>query len=154
MFNLGTFAQLISAVNSVLKTVNSWVGKAEGDRQKLLLELESNIELIFSYGRYDLPVDDIIARLKTASIKAALEGSSFNLNAWKKGKITKRVAGKEPLYQRYVGWTTQRLLSNIYVKINDLQTIVEMTPHKRIRKRVRLINILKLMLLFIKHISS
>jgi hypothetical protein len=54
-----------------------------------------------------------------------------------------------------VGWSTERLFSNIYVKIKDLQTIVRMDPeNKKIRKGVRLINILKLMLLLMKHINA
>jgi hypothetical protein len=41
------------------------------------------------------------------------------------------------------------------VKTQDLQTIVKMDPqNERIRKGVRLINILKLMLLLMKHINA
>lgn len=73
----------------------------------------------------------------------------------KKGKVTEDVAGDQPQYQQYVDWSTERLFSNIYVKIKDLQTIVRMDPeNEKIRKRVRLINILKLMLLLMKHINA
>lgn len=154
MLNLGTFSQLLSIVDSVSETVNSWVKGTRGRRRKLLLELQSNLELIFSYGRFDLPIDDVIAKLQTKNMEAALE-SGFNFNTLKKGKVTQRVAGKEPQYRQYAGWTTERLFSNVYVKIKDLQTIVEMDPHnEKIRKRVRLINILKLILLLMKHINS
>jgi hypothetical protein len=87
-------------------------------------------------------------------MKAALE-SGFNFNSLKKGKVREVVAGDQPQYQQYVGWSTEKLFSNIYVKIKDLQTIVRMDPHnERIRKGVRLINVLKLMLLLMKHINA
>jgi hypothetical protein len=73
----------------------------------------------------------------------------------KRGNLTDNVAGKHPQYQRYVGWTTERLFSNIAVKIENLQTIAKMDPDdRRIRKGVRLVNILKLMLLLMKHINT
>ena len=87
-------------------------------------------------------------------MEAALE-SGYNFDKLKKGPVTEQVAGEEPQYQQYTGWTTEDLFSNIYVKIKDLQTIIKMDPYnEKIRKRVRLINSLKLMLLLIKHISS
>lgn len=154
MFSLGTLKDLISSVDSVLETVNGWVRGTRGWKRKLQLELLSNIELIFSYLRYDLPVDDVIANLQIGDMRSALE-SGFNFNSLKKGKVRDDVAGDQAQYQQYVGWSTERLFSNIYVKIKDLQTIVRMDPeNKKIRKGVRLINILKLMLLLMKHINA
>jgi hypothetical protein len=144
----------MSIVDSILRTINGWVRGSRGWRRKLQLELLGNIELIFSYVKYDLPANDVIANLQTARMKAALE-SGFSFRSLKKGGVTKRVAGEEPQYQQYVGWTTERLFSNIYLKIQDLQTIVEIDPeNERIRKGVRLTNILKLMLLLMKHINE
>jgi hypothetical protein len=154
MFNLGTLSDLLAIVDSVLETTNAWVRGSKGWRRKLQLELLSNIELIFSYVKYDLPVDDVIANLQTRNMRSALE-SGFNFSSLKRGTVTDRVAGDQPQYQRYVGWSTEKLLSNIYVKIRDLQTIVKMDPNnERIRKGVRLVNVLKLMLLLMKHINA
>lgn len=154
MFSLGTLSQLVSSVDSVLETINAWVRGTRGWRRRLQLELLSNIELVFSYAKYDLPVDDVIANLQTENMKAALE-SGFNFNSLKRGKLKGDVAGDQPQYQQYVGWSTERLFSNIYVKIKDLQTIVRMDPdNEKIRKGVRLTNILKLMLLLMKHINA
>ena len=69
--------------------------------------------------------------------------------------MSQEIVGDQSQYKRYVGWTTEKLLSNIVVKIRGLKTTVEMDPDNvKIRKRVRLINILKLTLLLIKHINS
>jgi hypothetical protein len=154
MFTLGTLRDLISSADSVLGTTNAWVRGTRGWKRKLQLELLSNIELVFSYVKYDLPVDDVIANLRTGNMKAALE-SGFNFSSLKRGRVTRDVAGGQAQYQQYVGWSTERLFSNICVKIRDLQTIVKMDPdNEKIRKSVRVINILKLMLLLMKHINS
>ena len=153
MFSLGTLSHLISVVDSVLETINAWVKGTKGWKRKLQLELLSNIELVFSYVRYGLPVDDVIGNLRTENMKAALE-SGFNFNSLRRGRVAESVAGKQPQYQRYVGWATEQLFSSIYVKTQDLQTVVKMDPqNERIRKGVRLVNILKLMLLLMKHIN-
>ncbi len=154
MFTLGTLKDLISSVDSILETINGWVRGSRGWKRKLQLELLGNIELIFSYLKFDLPIDDVIANLQTEHMKDALE-SGFNFRSLKKGKLTEDVAGDQAQYQQYIGWSTGRLFENICVKIRDLQTIVRIDPNNRkIRKRVRLINILKLMLLLMKHIHS
>jgi hypothetical protein len=154
MFDLGTFTDLIKMVDSVLDTIRSWVQESTGTKRMLLLELESNIELILSYGRSDLPINSVIAKLETKEMEEALK-SGFDVNSLKRTKVSPEVAGEQSQYKRYVGWTTEKLFSNIVVKIRDLKTTVEMDPENvKIRKRVRLINILKLMLLLTKHINS
>jgi hypothetical protein len=154
MFDLGTFTDLIKIVDSVLDTIRSWVQESTGTKRMLLLELESNIELILSYGRSDLPINSVIAKLETKEMEEALK-SGFDVNSLKRSKVSQEIVGEQSQYKRYVGWTTERLFSNIVVKIRDLKTAVEMDPENvKIRKRVRLINILKLMLLLTKHINS
>jgi len=153
MFDLGSFAHLISAVDSVLDAINSWVKATEGRKRMLLLELQSNIELIFSYGKSDLPINSVVAKLETKEMEDALK-SGFDLNSLQRDKVQESTVGDEAQYQRYIGWTTEKLFSNIFVKIRDLQAAVEMDPDNvRIRKRVRLINVLKLMLLLMKHVN-
>ena len=154
MFDLGTFADLVKMIDSVMGTVRSLVQESTGTKRMLLLELESNIELILSYGRSDLPINSVIAKLETKEMEEALK-SGFDVNSLKRSKVSQEIVGDQSQYKRYVGWTTEKLLSNIVVKIRGLKTTVEMDPDNvKIRKRVRLINILKLTLLLIKHINS
>jgi hypothetical protein len=48
-----------------------------------------------------------------------------------------------------------RLFTHIYVKIKTLKTLVDIDPeNEKYRKNVRLINLRKLMILLLKHISS
>jgi hypothetical protein len=56
--------------------------------------------------------------------------------------------------KRYIGWDTERLVSNIYQKIIHLQKIVRIGyDPKRILIRRRLINLLSLLLLLSRHIG-
>jgi len=154
MFSLGTIQDLLSSIDAIRAAIHSWVKGTRGWKRKLQLELQVNIELIFSYLECGLPVNEVVAGLHTAHMKNALE-SGFNFNKLKKGEVADDVAGDQPQYQQYIGWSTERLFSNIYVKIADLQTIIGMDPdNERIRPGVRLINILKLMLLLMKHLNS
>lgn len=154
MVEPGTILTGISTTASVLKILDSLIKRTRGRKRALLIELRSNIQLIDLYTEGDLPIDKVVARLETSHIRTALE-SNFNFNSLKRGKLKRSTTGNVPQFRRYAGWTTERLFSNIYLKIKGLQTIIEIDPdNERFRKSVRLINIRKLMLLLLKHIQS
>ena len=154
MFELGSFAHLLEIFDQVTRAIADAVNRARGQKRRMLLELQSNIELIYSYGRYDLPIDEVILGLETDAMRDALE-SGYRFQALQRAEVSHETAGKEPQYQQYVGWSTEQLFSNIYVKVKDLRRIVQMDPsNKQIRKRVRLINVLKMMALVVKHVHA
>ena len=116
--------------------------------------MRRNIGLIGLYTEGNSPLDSVIAKLETKHLEATLE-SNFGFNSLKKGKVRKSTTGDVPQHKKYVGWTTERLFSSIYLKVKKLQTIVEIDPYnERYRKSVRLLNIRKLMILLLKHIKS
>jgi len=62
---------------------------------------------------------------------------------------------KVPQFKKYVGWSTERLLENIYVKVKQLQTIVEMEGGKKnANLDLRAKYLLRLMILLLSHIHS
>ena len=112
------------------------------------------IQVLGLHTEGDSPIDKVIARLEIKHMDAALE-SDFNFGSLKRGKLKQSTVGEVPQHRPYVGWTTEHLFSSIYLKIKQLQTIVEIDPdNERFRKSVRLINIRKLMILLLKHIVS
>ncbi len=145
---------IISTTASVLPTLDRLIKRARGRKRVLLLELRNDIQLIGLYTEGDSPIDKVIAKLEIEKMEAALE-SDFNFRSLKKGKLKQSTVGDVPQHRPYVGWTTEQLFSSIYLKIKQLQTIVEIDPdNERFRKSVRLINIRKLMILLLKHIAS
>lgn len=154
MFELGGIFKGISTLAEVAAILDSLIKGATGTKRALLIELQSNIQLIDLYDAGGLPIDKVIARLETEHMQAALQ-SSFNFNSLKKGQLQATTAGDVPQFALYVGWTTEELFSSIYLKIKALKTIVDIdTDNPKFRKNVRLINIGKLMLLLLKHIRS
>ena len=154
MVEVGIILTAISTTASVLETIDSLIKGTRGRKRALLLELRRNIGLIGLYTEGNSPIDSVITKLETKHLEAALE-SNFSFNSLKKGKVRKSTTGDVPQYRKYVGWTTERLFSSIYLKIKELQTIVEIDPYnERYRKSVRLLNIRKLMILLLKHIKS
>jgi hypothetical protein len=151
---LGITLTAVSTTASVIKTIDSLIRGTRGRKRALLLELRHNIGVINLYIEGDSPIDSVIAKIEIEQLKAALE-SNFDFGSLKRSKVRKRTAGKTPLYQRYIGWTTEKLYSSIYLRIKELKTIVEIdTYNKQYRKSVRLLNIRKLMILLLKHIGS
>jgi hypothetical protein len=149
-----TILQGINTTASVINALNTLIKGTKGTRRALLLELQSNIRLIMLYADGGAPIDKVIKKLDVSQCKAALE-SNFNFNSLKRGRVQRAVTQGTPQYKAYAGWTTERLFSNIYLKVRDLQNIVEIDPgNKRFRKNVRLLNVLKLMLLLLRHLRS
>jgi hypothetical protein len=144
----------LSSVTSVLDTLDSMLKGSRGTRRSLLLELEGNIRLALLGKQGGIPADKLVKKLETRAMQQAME-SDFNFRSLKSGKLKKRVAGDSAQMQRYIGWTTERLFTNLYLRIRELQNIVELdTDGGHFRVTVRLQNIFRMMLLLVRHIRS
>ncbi len=150
----GTVLRGASATAAVIDTLRALVKGTRGTKRVLLLELEHNIRLILLYARGGAPIDKIIKKLEVARCQAALE-SDFSFKSVKRGRVSKATAADAAQLQPYVGWTTERLFASVYLKVRELQTIVEIdSGNAHFRKSVRLLNVLKLMLLLLRHLRS
>jgi hypothetical protein len=57
--------------------------------------------------------------------------------------------------RKHIGWDTEMLCSQVYLKIRELQKIVAIAPkNKKVRKSTRFGNIQKLIILLLWHIQS
>lgn len=154
MWDATSILKGIDTATSVAQTLRSLVKGTKGLKRRLLLELQANIQLISLYTQGSVPIDKVIRKLEVTHCRAALE-SDFNFNSLKRGRVSKTLARRLPQFEPYVGWTTEQLFTNIYLKIRELQHIVEIdSDNKRFRKNVRLLNVLKLMLLLLQHLKS
>ncbi len=154
MLDSTTILRGITTTTAVINTLKSLTKGTRGTKRGLVIELHSNIRLILLYAEGGAPIDKVIGKLDVSKCKAALE-SDFNFNSLKRGRVSKPAAKDVAQYKAYVGWTTEQLFSNIYLKITDLQNIVDIDPgNRRFRKSVRLLNVLKLMILLLRHLKS
>jgi hypothetical protein len=144
----------IDTTTSLVKALQSLLKGSRGVKRALLLELQSNIQLILLYREGAVAVDKLIRKLDVSHCRAALE-SNFNFASLKRGRVSEALTQGVAQFRPYVGWTTEQLFSNIYLKITELQSIVDMdSDGKQLRKGVRLLNAFKLMLLLLKHLKS
>ena len=135
-------------------TVSSALKSAKGHKRRLLLELQTNIDLIELWQMKRFPIDKVILKLERKHYESALS-DDFNFNGLKRSALPQATTRGVPQFQAYVGWSTERLIDNIYRKIKQLQDIVEMdTENRRIDKAARLGNIYKLMILLVHHIAQ
>ena len=128
--------------------------EATGHTKAILRELERNIDLINLWRKSKFDLDTVIQKLEMTRFESA-EAAHFNLNEIKSRKLTKTTTKNVPQYAKYIGWSTEKILSNIYRKIFVLKRIVEIDKdNENINKEVRLTNIYKLILLFVLHVDS
>lgn len=144
---------IFSNTAQVIEALDRTIRKSRGRKRKLLIELLTNIEMIDLYTEGEAPIIEVIKRLESRSFEEAIE-SNFNFKSFKAGKIKENLI-ETPQHKSYLGWSTERLFTHIYVKIKTLKTLVDIDPqNEKYRKSVRLINLRKLMILLLKHVSS
>ena len=154
MIDPATVLGSVSNVTNVLNTIGSLLKGSRGTQRSLLLELESNIRLAQIGKKGNVSSEKLVQRLETDAISRAM-ASGFNFSSLKSGKVKKAVAGDSAQLQRYVGWSTEKLFSNIYLRIRELQNIVVLDPDSdHFRVNIRLKNVFRLMVLLVRHIKS
>jgi hypothetical protein len=144
----------LSTAASVTATVDALVRGRRGAARALLFELQKNINLIYLWRNDGVSPEKIIGRLETRQYESALS-AGFDFSSLKRKVVLQATAGGVPGLMPYVGWSTEQLCENIYLKIHALKTLVEIDSRRSpARLNARLHNLLKLMLLFIRHIRS
>jgi len=150
------FSGLMSLAPGI-KTINTLIRQSRGQRRELLRELQNNINQISVYiesGANDDGIDKVIAALQVDCYEAA-NRDGFDFNALHRGRLAPGLVKRLPQFRAYGGFTTEQLFDKLYTWIHRLKIIAKDYPDSpRFRKRVRLINIWKLMLLLVKHINS
>ena len=144
---LGVGGRLHARLSAVRK-------EATGHSKSILRELEHNVDLINLWRKSEFDIDKVIGKLETGRFESA-DAAHFDLNDIRDAKVKESTASKIPQYQKYVGWTTEKLLASIYRKIKVLKHAVEIDrKNEKIDKKARLTNIYKLIILFTMHVAG
>ena len=151
---LAAFFSGLSSAATAAKTIQSLLKNTRGVQRSLLLELQKNMSLIYLFLGDERKLITIINKLDTRVYEEASK-TDFDFSDIKKGKVSQRLIGEVKQLQPYVGWNTEQLFENIYLKIHQLKTITEIDPDaNKFRLSVRLKNLHKMMVLLIKHVKS
>jgi hypothetical protein len=150
------FSGLMSLTPGI-NAINTLIKQSRGQRRELLRELQNNINQISVYiesGAEDAGIDKVIAALQVNCYEAASK-DGFDFNALHRGRLAPRLLKDLPQFKSYSGLSTEQLFDKLYTWMHRLKIIARDYPDSpQFRKRVRLINIWKLMLLLVKHINS
>jgi len=145
------FAELVMNIGTRIKSTQK---SAKGHKRKILLELEENVELISLWKNKGFPIDKVILKLERSRYDSAVD-VDFNINSIKSTALKKSTTKGVPQFQKYVGWSTEKLLNSLYRKIRNIKHIVDMdSESKHVSKSARLGNIYKITILLIHHIES
>lgn len=140
-----------------LTKIKDLKSEKSGVKSMLLIELELNISLlVYDYIENDLDEKTTIDQLKITAIQQAFE-KDFDFNKLKKGKIKADLLPKDEYYLKFKLDDAERLFRKIHIKINELKRSIELYDafsEKKLRLNVRLKNLLKLLLVTAKFISS
>ncbi len=140
-----------------INAINTLIKQSRGQRRELLRELQNNINQISVYienGAVDEGIDKVIVALQVSCYEAASK-DGFDFNTLHRGRLASRLLKDLPQFKTYSGFSTEQLFDKLYTWIHRLKIIARDYPDSpKFRKRVRLINIWKLMLLLVKHINS
>jgi len=144
----------LSSAASVTRAIQSLLKDTRGTRRSILLELRKNMDLLFLFLNDESKYKSVINRLETRAYTTASE-AGFDFNSIKKARVSANLPRDIKQLQPYVGWTTEELFDNIYLRIQQLKHIIEIAPDSQnFRLNVRLKNLYKMMVLLIKHVIS
>ena len=150
------FSGLMSLTPGI-NAINTLIKQARGQRRELLRELRNNINQISVYiesGAGEEGITKLIAALQVDCYEAASQ-DGFDFNALKRGRLSPSLLKQLPQFKAYSGLSTEQLFDKLYTSIHRLKIVARDYPDSpKFRKRVRLINIWKLLLLVAKHINA
>ena len=151
---LAAFFSGLTSAASAAKTIQSLLKNSRGVKRALLLELQKNLNLLYLFLGDESKLITIVNKLDVRVYEEAVK-SDFDFKDIKKTKLSPRLVADVKQLQPYVGWSTEQLFENIYLKIHQLKSIIEIDPHNsKFRINVRLKNLHKMMLLLVKHVQS
>lgn len=117
----------ILSVEKLAKTVDSVIKKSKGHKRAIVREMQENINLLILAKNQQLPVRKVIEKLERQNYLAAAD-AGFNFKLIKRSPLKNESIKNVPQFKRYVGWSTERLLENIYLKVKQLQDMAALDP--------------------------
>ena len=149
-----TAFQALTTTEKMAKSVNAILKNAKGHERAVLRELKENLNLLLLARKNQLPSDKVITKLERKNYLAASD-DGFNFRSIKRSSLKQKTTRGVPQFKKYIGWSTERLLENINLKIKQLQDIIDMQVISRsLDLDTRLENLTRLMILLLQHIKS
>jgi hypothetical protein len=141
----------------LVKDVQDERTKARGVKNRILSEIEFNMDLIFDhYLEKEIPLEKVIDKLKVAELSKAID-EGFDFKKMKKGKIDIEMTGDNAFLKKYLGYDCEALLRKIRHHIDQMKLLPELynlEDEKKVNARQRLENLGKRYILFIRFLKT
>ena len=141
----------------IVKDVQDEKSKARGIKNRILAEVEFNMDLILEhYLEKNVSEEKIIEKLKTEQLTKAMD-EGFDFKKMKKGLITAAIIGENQFLKKYVGYDCEALLRKIRHHIEQIKLLPELydlKDDKKVNLKTRLENLGKRYILFSKFLKS
>lgn len=141
----------------LIKDVQDEKSKARGVKNRILTEIEFNIDLIFDhYLQKEVPVEKVIEKLKIDQLAKAID-DGFDFKKMKKGKIDLEMTGDNPFLKKYIGYDCESYMRKIRHHIEQIKLLPELynlADEKKVNAKQRLENLGKRYILFTRYLKS
>lgn len=141
----------------LVKDVQDEKSKARGVKNRILTEIEFNIDLIFDhYLEKEVPVEKVIEKLKVEQLAKAID-EGFDFKKMKKGKIDLEMTGDNHFLKKYIGYDCEAFLRKIRHHIEQIKLLPELynlTDEKKVNAKQRLENLGKRYILFTRYLKT
>ncbi|MBK9731170.1 MAG: hypothetical protein IPO83_07760 [Chitinophagaceae bacterium] len=141
----------------LVKDVQDEKSKARGVKNRILTEIEFNIDLIFDhYLEKEIPLEKVIEKLKIEQLAKAID-EGFDFRKMKKGKIDLEMTGDNPFLKKYIGYDCEAYMRKIRHHIEQIKLLPELynlADEKKVNAKQRLENLGKRYILFTRYLKA
>lgn len=141
----------------LVKDVQDEKSKARGVKNRILAEVEFNIDLIFDhYLEKGIPLEKVIEKLKVEQLAKAID-DGFDFRKMKKGRIDIEMTGDNAFLKKYIGYDCEAIMRKIRHHIEQVKLLPELynlSDEKKVNVKLRLENLGKRYLLFARFLKS
>ena len=142
------------SAKDALLVLSEWKRKKKGNTRAMIIEIEYNFRYLRMVAYDGVPLSEIVENFSDAEYKQ-LAKEGFDFNELKKKKIEGDPSFEKSQFSSWIGKSTEELVDSIYSKIADLKILY---PHNQYNEKyrwgVRVKNILKLIMLLLRHVRS
>jgi len=145
---------LLAGAQQAINALQARLASRRGTRHALAMELSQNLELLRLGLHLHARPCEVISQLQDDAYQQALTGG-YRFNRLNRAKIGPKSTANKPALRRYHGWSTERLLDNVYHKITHLKQLCALTGvDDSVNFQARLRNLFQLMAVLAIHVGS
>ena len=136
-------ADVLAKMVSAAVDLDGHLARSRGAGNGLLMELKRNLQTLTLWSRDNIELVAAVKKLERGRFEAAV-ADGHDLKKICRGTVRSKHVDDLPMLRHYTGRPTSSLIEDLYLKIHELQTLIDAAPgRRRVNLRARLINVMK-----------